>query len=184
MTRTRVSGEKFSHKVFRFIIKLLCPKMVRAYERRAALAARLWRDEATMAHNEITYDVFQGVIPYWLHTMPASMNSVTFPHQDIEIAAFLYDRIMRIRGTPITFKQAMRYRLGLRFAMWRILRDGTTDFDRRTKRAAKWLAPYLLERSKVMLDDCSNLADVLFEMRRAGSRHAYKSSKPPRRFSR
>lgn len=184
MTRNRFSGEKFSHRVFQVIIKLVCPKMVRAYERRAALAARLWQDEATIAHNQITYGVFQGVIPYWLHSMPAPMNSVTFPHRDIEIAAFLYDRVMKIRGRPITFKQAVRYRLGLSLAMWRILSDRTTDFDRRSKRATKWLAPYVLERSKATLYDCSNMDDVLFEMRRAGSRQVDESSKLARRFSR
>jgi hypothetical protein len=130
------------------------------------MAAKLSLDEAIFAHNQITYGYFAGIIPTWQHAVKFRSTAPDSAYQQVEIVTSLYAYILRRRGTPLTPRQTSRYRRGLKRALRGILRHRTPDLNRRTRRAGKLLAPYLLEFSEVAIEGELNLDDVLFDMER------------------
>lgn len=149
------------------VIGFLFHKKVKRQKELAALVVRLSLEEATLAHNELTYGGFASTIPYALHRGDRLFADPNRAYASVEVATSLFEYIQRLSKTPITLRQKGAYRVGLTKAVVKILLDRAGTAAERYGNAMEWLGPFLLEQIDFNPSDRSHLDETILEMKRA-----------------
>ncbi|MDE3767571.1 hypothetical protein [Sinorhizobium meliloti] len=147
-----------------FLKNVLFSKQLSMHESLSNLVRQLSREEAVLAHNELTYGSFTSYIPFTLHNRDYAGAKPSSVYKEIEVATSLYAYIREKDGSPITRAEKIAYRMGLTTAMSKVLRDRTTDMGKRRQKAAELVAPYHLDRTDLELTDRGNMENIIAEM--------------------